>query len=69
MEESLHESLHDARDTVRKLNILENKYGAHIALAHDSSWMLAGTDKVLMSLLQDDMLDFATNRLPSGGSP
>ncbi|KAK6365478.1 hypothetical protein LTS17_011197 [Exophiala oligosperma] len=67
--ESLHEDLDAAKGTAKRLRSLEVDYGCHIALAHDSTWMLAGKDKVLMSLLDDDLRDFARSRLPTGGSP
>ncbi|KAH6971072.1 beta-lactamase-like protein [Ilyonectria sp. MPI-CAGE-AT-0026] len=51
--ESLHEDLPAAKDTVKKLKGLETHYNAHIALAHDRSWILAESDEVLMSLLSD----------------
>ena len=54
---------------MQKLRTLERDYGAHVALAHDSSWMLAKTDTVLMALLDGDMLDFALNKLPKGEYP
>ncbi|POR33566.1 Uncharacterized protein TPAR_06261, partial [Tolypocladium paradoxum] len=60
---SLHEDLCATKDTVEKIRMLQADYGARVALAHDSSWMLSATDKVLMSLLDDEMRDFATNRL------
>jgi hypothetical protein len=68
-EEGLHEDLCAAKQTVQHLQTLENVYGAHIALAHDSTWMLSGTDKTLMSLLDADLLDFAKTGLPHGGFP
>ncbi|KAJ9495733.1 hypothetical protein H2202_008776 [Exophiala xenobiotica] len=67
--ESLHEDLDAARETVKRIKSLEADYGAHVALAHDSTWMLAGKDDVLMSLLDDDLRDFANTRLPVGGFP
>lgn len=67
--ESLHEDLEAARGTAKRLKSLEVDYGAHIALAHDSLWMLAGKDKVLMLLLDDNLRDFAKTRLPVGGFP
>ncbi|KAM5357687.1 hypothetical protein ACJZ2D_016015 [Fusarium nematophilum] len=66
---SLHTDLQAARETVDKLHSLEVDYGAHIALAHDSSWMLAGTDEVLFSLLDERMLEFARKRLIVGEYP
>ena len=65
---SAHEDLNSAKDTIQKLRQLEEK-GFHIALAHDSTWMLSGTDNVLMSLLSDDFKDFAKSRLPTEGFP
>jgi hypothetical protein len=67
--ESLHEDLDAARETVKRIKSLEADYGAHVALAHDSTWMLAGKDDVLMSLLDDDLCDFANTRLPVGRFP
>lgn len=49
--------------------MLEVQYGMHVALAHDTSWMLAGEDKVLMSLLNEDMQDFVKVRLPNDEYP
>lgn len=66
---SLHTDLQAARETVEKLRSLEADYGAHIALAHDTSWMLAGVDDVLFSLLDDRMLEFARKRLVLGQYP
>jgi hypothetical protein len=44
--------------------MLEIDYGAHIALAHDASWLKKGTDKVLMSLLDDTMRVAAKEKIP-----
>ncbi|KAH7564333.1 hypothetical protein BM1_01380 [Bipolaris maydis] len=52
---TLHTDITSARDTMAKLRALETDYGAHIALAHDASWMKQGTDRVLMSLLDEGM--------------
>jgi hypothetical protein len=68
-EQSLHEDLGAVRTTVQKIKAFELNYGAHVALAHDSSWMLAGTDDVLMSLLDDDLREFAKTKLPIDGDP
>jgi len=68
-EESLHEDLDAAKFTVKKLKSFESDYGAHIALAHDSTWMQSGTDEVLMSLLDSDLQEFARDRLSVGESP
>ncbi|USP76879.1 uncharacterized protein yc1106_04153 [Curvularia clavata] len=48
---SLHSDIESAKDTIAKLRALETDHGAHIALAHDTSWLTEGTDQVLMSLL------------------
>ncbi|EUC39468.1 hypothetical protein COCMIDRAFT_10448 [Bipolaris oryzae ATCC 44560] len=52
---SLHTDVTSARDTIAKLRTLETDYGAHVALAHDATWLKKGTDKVLMSLLDARM--------------
>ena len=66
---SLHEDLCAAKDTVRKIRELETEYGMHVALAHDTSWMLAAEDEVLLSLLKEDMQDFVKVRLPKDEYP
>ncbi|KAL3458358.1 beta-lactamase-like protein [Aspergillus heterothallicus] len=49
----LHADPDAARDTLAKLRVLERDMGAHVALAHDASWMVEGGDEVLMSLLDE----------------
>lgn len=66
---TVHEDLPAAKDTLAKLRILESQHGMHLALGHDDSWMREGKDEVLMSLLDDEMRDFVSNRLPSNGLP
>jgi hypothetical protein len=61
---SLHTDLTAAKDTIAKIQMLEADYGAHIALAHDASWLKKGTDKVLMSLLDDRMKRAAKEKIP-----
>ncbi len=60
---SLHTDRDAARDTIRKLKILEKEHGVHIAFAHDAVWMKTGQDPVLMSLLTDEMKVFTKTRL------
>ena len=66
--QSIHEDLDQASDTLSKLRALE-QLGCHIVLSHDTSWMLSGKNQVLMSLLSDDMKEFAKKRLPIEGFP
>jgi hypothetical protein len=61
---SLHTDLTAAKDTIAKIRMLEAAYGAHIALAHDASWLKKGTDKVLMSLLDGRMKKAAKEKIP-----
>jgi len=34
---------------------MEERFGAHIALAHDTAWMEQENDQVLLSLLDDQL--------------
>jgi hypothetical protein len=43
--------------------VLEKEYGVHIALAHDAEWMKSGKNQVLISLLPEEMKEFAKSRL------
>jgi hypothetical protein len=61
---SLHTDLVAAKDTIANLRMLETDYGAHIALAHDASWLKKGEDEVLMSLLDDKMKVAAKEKIP-----
>ena len=58
-----------AKDTLSRIRVLEQQHGVHVAFAHDNSWMLEGTDEVLMSLLSDELKHAAQNVLPTGGLP
>ncbi|KAL1961884.1 hypothetical protein VTN77DRAFT_964 [Rasamsonia byssochlamydoides] len=42
-----------ARDTVARIRTIEKDLGVHIALAHDTSWMLEEANQTLLSLLDD----------------
>ena len=66
---SLHTNLAAAKETIAKIRILEANYGAHIALAHDASWLKKGTDEVLMSLLDDKMTRAAREKIPYNEVP
>lgn len=57
-----------ARETVQQLEVPEQEYGAHVALAHDSSWMLGGTDEGIMSLLDNGDLKTETLKESLDGS-
>ena len=43
---------------------MEKDLGCHVALAHDAEWMKHGTDKILMSLLDDELKAAARDRIP-----
>jgi len=64
-----HLDLETARSTIKKLRNMELDYGINVALAHDEEWMRQGTNKVLMSLLDNDMKAFVTERLVDSGTP
>lgn len=66
---SLHTDIASARDTMAKLRTLETDYGAHIALAHDASWLKKGTDRVLMSLLDERMKLAAKEKIAHDAIP
>ncbi|KAJ5556352.1 hypothetical protein N7494_000267 [Penicillium frequentans] len=51
---SLHKDLLAAKDTLDRMRIMERRYKAHVALAHDTAWMEKEDDPVLLSLLDDD---------------
>ncbi|KAI4926099.1 uncharacterized protein J4E92_006837 [Alternaria infectoria] len=57
-------NLSSAKETIAKIGLLETKFGAHTALAHDASWLKKGTDQVLMSLLDDEMRVAAQEKIP-----
>ena len=61
---SLHTDIAAAKDTISKIRVLENDHAFHVALAHDAAWMREGTDKVLMSLLDENMTQAARERIP-----
>jgi hypothetical protein len=61
---SLHADIEAAKDTISKIRVLEDEYNFHVALAHDAQWLKAGSDKVLMSLLDAHMLLSAKERIP-----
>jgi hypothetical protein len=67
--QSVHDDVLTAKGTIEKLREMELDLGVHIALAHDESWMLKGTDSVLMSLLNKHMVEFVENRLARQGIP
>lgn len=43
---------------------MEQDLKVHIAFAHDISWIKEGGDKVLMSLVNGDMVDSIRKGLP-----
>jgi hypothetical protein len=53
-----------AKDTIKRINVMENDLKCHVALAHDAEWMKSGTDQVLMSLVDEDMKIAARERIP-----
>lgn len=66
---SLHADIDAARSTISRIRLLEKEFGCHVALAHDASWMKAGSNPVLMSLLDDHMRQAARERIPNDEIP
>lgn len=66
---SLHTDLIAAHDTIAKIRVLEQDFDFHTALAHDASWLKEGTDEVLMSLLDAEMLVAAKDKIPHNEAP
>ncbi|KAH7075529.1 beta-lactamase-like protein [Paraphoma chrysanthemicola] len=62
----LQDDLVAARETVACLRVMERKYRVHIALAHDTEWMQAGSDQVLMGLMDGKLQDEAKKRIRLG---
>lgn len=48
------------------MRLMERQLGAHIAFAHDTSWIKAGTDKVLMALLSKEIKETAQTQISLG---
>jgi len=61
---SLHTDIAAAKDTISRIRVLEKDHAFHVALAHDAAWMKEGTDKVLLSLLDEHMTQAARMRIP-----
>ncbi|KAH8732618.1 beta-lactamase-like protein [Phaeosphaeriaceae sp. PMI808] len=53
---SLHADLLAAKNSISMVRILEKDYGVRTVLAHDASWIVDGTDEVLMSLLDKHLV-------------
>jgi len=66
---SLHADVSAARRTIANIRILEKRFGFHVALAHDAHWLKEGSDRVLMSLLDEHMKKAARDRIPKGEIP
>jgi hypothetical protein len=55
-----------AKDTMARIRVLEKEMGVHLAFAHDISWVEAGTDDVLLSLLDDDLRKWVDDGVKQG---
>lgn len=60
----LHTDVTAARDTIARLKVMEEKLGVHIALAHDASWLVEGTDQVLLSLVEEKLREKLRRAVP-----
>jgi hypothetical protein len=65
---TLHADLVAAKSTIAKIRILEQDSGVRTVLAHDASWLVEGSDDVLMSLLDTGMRE-ARDRVAKGEIP
>ena len=65
----LQEDIPAAHDTLARIRAFEEHYGAHVCLAHDTSWMLEGTDNVLMSLLDSHLSSAVQGAIKRGERP
>jgi hypothetical protein len=64
---SLQADIEAAKDTIARIRIMEKAIGAHVALAHDTEWVKAGTDSVLLDMLDDELKVNAKIRMSTGG--
>jgi len=53
-----------AKSTVTRVKAIESDFGFHIALAHDVSWMISGSNPVLASLIEPEFLRNAQRMCP-----
>lgn len=53
-----------AKATVARVKAMESDFGFHIALAHDASWMISGSNPVLASLIEPEFLRNAQRMCP-----
>lgn len=60
----LHMDVSAAKDTIARMRTMEQDLGVHIALAHDISWILKGTNKTLLSLLDAELVRVAQEKCP-----
>lgn len=65
----LHKDLNAARETIEKIRLAESKYGMHVALAHDESWLKSQDNPVLMSLLSEHKRGEWLERVSRGERP
>ena len=63
---SLQADIDAAKDTMSRIRLIETKLGAHIALAHDTDWIVEGNNSVLMSLLDQEMKESAKSKILAG---
>ena len=62
----LHTDKAAARETLRRIRVLEEAYGAKVAFAHDEQWLVEGTDEVLMGIVDEEIIEAARVRIPKG---
>lgn len=61
---SLQADIPVAKDTIRRIKLMEKELGCHVAFAHDTEWMKKGLDQTLMGMLDTDMKRATKERLP-----
>ncbi|TVY21146.1 Cytochrome P450 monooxygenase andK [Lachnellula arida] len=61
---SLQADIPGAKDTIRRIRLMEKELGCHVAFAHDTEWMKKGLNQTLMVMLDSDMKRATKERLP-----
>lgn len=62
----LQDDIPAAHGTLERIRKMEREHGFHVALAHDSTWLLDDRDHVLLELMDREMLESAKAAIPLG---
>lgn len=55
-----------AKQTLQRMREMEKQYGAHVVLAHDSTWLQDGRNPLLLSLMHEKTRRLAEAAIPRG---